>query len=46
LQKALVVLLEETATDRQEAQRTCRFCDHRICRPCPVGSTVIGETAR
>jgi DNA-binding MarR family transcriptional regulator len=46
LQKALEVLLEGTARDRREAQRTCRFCDHRVCDPCPVGSTVLGETAR
>lgn len=41
LQEALQTLLAKTASDRQEAQRTCRFCDHRSCRVCPIGSTVL-----
>lgn len=43
LQEALQILLAKTATDRQQAQRICRFCDHRVCRPCPVGSTVLDD---
>lgn len=43
LREALVTLLEDSAASREQAWHTCRFCEHQICRPCPVGSTVRGE---
>lgn len=40
MHRALTTLLEQTAETRRQAQRICRLCEHDLCRPCPVGSTI------
>lgn len=40
LAEALEVMLTGTAETRDDAHRICRFCDHGVCLPCPVGSSV------
>lgn len=44
VRRALVRLLEHSAESRQEARHTCRLCEHRLCRPCPVGSTLTEKS--
>ncbi|MEE8586568.1 MAG: hypothetical protein V3T83_17135 [Acidobacteriota bacterium] len=41
--QALGQMLKQSAGSRQEAQHICRLCEHRLCKPCPVGSTVRDE---
>ena len=41
--QALGQMLEHSADSRQEAQHICRLCEHSVCKPCPVGSTVRDE---
>lgn len=42
LERTLESLLDAVAEDKEEARRMCRLCEHEVCKPCPIGTTIRG----